>query len=607
MHWIDWSIIGGYLVVVTLIGIWFTRRASGSVEQYFVAGRNLPWWMAGTSLVATSFAADTPLFVAGLIATMGISGNWLWWNKAIGWALGIAFFSRLWRRSGVITDAEFIELRYDGKPAAILRAFRAIYMSVFVSTITLAWVMLAMQKIVQATIAKPNWAFQFQQFIEHSLNFEAGAIDVWKWTILIGLFLLATFYTALAGFWGIVATDLLQFLIASIGSILFAVIALQSVGGMTELQSKLVTEYGPERVRHMLDFLPAIDSPWMTPTAFVVFLSVVWWGDCDGFAAQRMFSTRTERDSVLSAAWYSIAHFVLRPWPWIVVGLVAVVYYPNLEDPESAYPMLMMEVLPIGIKGMLVASLLAAFMSTVDTHLNWSASYFVTDIYKRFLCPNAEEANCVKISRTSVIVFASLAVFFACVMTSIKEAVVVLFGLQAGVNLVVMLRWFWWRINAWSEISAMLASLATTIALQLLRVFYELELSDSQKILTPIMVSTPIWVIFTLLTKPVDSNILRSFYSKIRPPITFWKPVATQFAEMPRKERLSYVLGLWGLILGCLYSLMFSLGKLVLLQMSEAAVWGGICLTLVIFLMSWMEREPLLTSLPSSDSHQEDN
>ncbi len=585
MHWIDWLIILIYLGCVTAIGFLFIKRASGSVAEYFVAGRNLPWWLAGTSIVATSFAADTPLFVAGLIATRGIAGNWLWWNQGVAWALAIVFFARLWRRSGVITDAEFIELRYGGRVGAFLRGFRAVVMSTVFSTCTIAWVMLAMQKIVAATIAKPAWAINLQRWLEDTVGFGPEGFDSWKWIVLISLFLIATLYTVLSGFWGIVVTDLVQFVVAFSGAIVFAVFALYKVGGMTELKEKLLSQYGSARVENLYSFFPEFDSPWMPVTVFAIYLSVLWWGDCNGFVAQRMFSTRNEGDAVASAVWYSIAHFALRPWPWIIVGLVAMVYYPGLEDPEMGYPMLLMEILPVGIKGVLVASLLAAFMSTIDTHLNWNASYFVTDIYKRFISPEASEQKCVSVSRYSVIAFAALAIIVAYFMTSIEAGVLILFNLQAGIGMVLMLRWFWWRINAWSEISAMVASLIITSVLPLISTHYELEWSPAMRILLTVFLVTPIWLSVTLLTPPADMTQLEKFYRRVRPVNAFWGPIAARCPEVVAERSLRVTLIAWFSSTIALYSLMYTVGKLIFLEYQIAATAG--CVFVIAGIVSW--------------------
>ncbi len=574
MHSIDWAIIGVYVFIVTLVGFVFIRRASGSVAEYFVAGRNLPWWLAGTSLVATSFAADTPLVIAGIVATKGIAGNWLWWNQIITWSLAIVFFARLWRRSGILTDAEFIELRYGGRSGAFLRGFKAVYNSAITSTYTIAWVMLAMQKIINVTIAQPAWVAEWQLEITQTMGWAPDSIDLWKWLLLVILFLAATLYTVLSGFWGIVVTDLIQFIVAMIGSIAFAVFAVDSVGGMSSLLQRLGEQIGAEGVEGVLGFFPGGSSPWtITWGSFAICLAVLWWSDCGGFAAQRLFSTRTEHDSTLAAVWYSVAHFVLRPWPWIVVALVAMVYYPNLEDPESGYPKLMMEILPVGLRGLLVASLLAAFMSTVDTHLNLNASYFVNDLYRRFWKPEATEKQCVAVSRWATVGYAALGIVIAYSLTSIVDAWVYLLSLQAAVGLVTLLRWFWWRINAWSEVSAMLASFVGTVVLTR---YYHLE--GPELILYTVLVSLPVWVAATLLTNPVERSVLESFYRKVRPGGVLWRPVARNMPDVQSGLGGMRMVAVWLLAGLALYSAMIGLGKLILTAYLESAVCFAFCI-----------------------------
>lgn len=576
MHWIDWLIVVGYLGAITLVGLLFIKRANSSVAEYFVAGRSLPWWLAGTSLVATSFAADTPLFVAGLIATKGIAGNWVWWNQVVAWALAIAFFARLWRRSGVVTDAEFVELRYSGPSAAFLRGFRGFYVSCIFSTATLAWVMLAMQKIVAATIAQPEWVAAFQTSLESSLGVSTGSIDLWKVLVLGSLFVLATLYTALSGMWGIVVTDLLQLAVAMVGSCLFAWYALDSVGGMAELQSRLAETLGDSRSTELLSLFPGPQAEWMPWGAFLVFLTIVWWGDCNGFAAQRLFSTRSENDSVLAAIWYAILHFAIRPWPWVIVGLVALVLYPGLEDPETGYPRLLNELLPTGLRGLLIASLLAAFMSTVDTHLNWNASYFVNDIYRRFMNPGATDRQCVLVSKLAVLAFAALSIVVALFMTSIQDAVLLLFNLQAGIGLVLMLRWFWWRVNAWSEVAAMVGSLIVTTTLPWISESYALDWSVATRIVITVLVVTPFWVAVTYLTAPTSQERLDAFYRRIRPPAALWGPVASRHPDIASDLSAGRTLTTWGLVMAALFSLMLCVGSLVLLRIAEAAGWAAV-------------------------------
>lgn len=598
MHWLDWAIIAAYMLFVTAVGLVFIRRASGSIAEFFVAGRNLPWWLAGTSLVATSFAADTPLAITGIVAEKGIAGNWLWWNQVIVWALAVVFFARLWRRSGLLTDAEFIELRYGGRPGAFLRGFKAVYTSVFFSTYTLAWVMLAMQKIVSATIEEPGWVAGWERGIESGLGIAPGSVDLWKWTVLIALFLVATFYTVLSGYWGIVVTDLIQFAIAMVASVVFAVYAVDAVGGMACLQDRLVEQFGAERSENLVSFFPAVDSKWMPVSTFVIYLSVLWWSDCGGFAAQRMFSTRSEKDSILTAVWYSVASFVIRPWPWIVVALVTLIYYPTLADPESGYPKLMMEILPVGVRGLMIASLLAAFMSTVDTHLNWNASYFVNDVYKRFWKPKATEAQCVRVSRLSTLAFAALAIIIAYTMTSIKDAWLILFNLQAGVGLVQMMRWFWWRVNAWSEISAMIASLVVTTTL-----VYVTDWAPAERLLVTVLVCTPVWVAVTYLTSPVRWSVLEAFYRKVRPRSLLWGRVAARCPDVPTGPTGGRTLVGWLFGAAAVYAAMFAVGKFILREYTFSALAFAACL-LFSAVIAWAYRgreSPLAARTPGAE------
>ena len=619
MHWLDWAIIGAYVAFVTVIGFVFIRRASGSVAEFFVAGRNLPWWLAGTSLVATSFAADTPLAITKIIAEKGIAGNWLWWNQVVAWALAVVFFARLWRRSGILTDAEFIELRYGGKPGAFLRGFKAVYMSVIVSTYTLAWVMLAMQKIVSATVAKPSWIPELENSIEAALGLAPGSVDAWKWIVLIGLFIVATLYTALSGFWGIVVTDLVQFAIAMVASVLFAYFAVDAVGGIGALKTQLVETLGAGKATSTLNFMPARDSLWMPVSTFIIYLGVLWWGDCGGFAAQRMFATRSEKDSVLTAVWYSVAHFVLRPWPWIVVALVTLVYYPDLADKEAGYPMLMMEILPVGLKGLMIASLLAAFMSTVDTHLNWNASYFVNDIYKRFIAPDSGEKECVRVSRWSTFGFAAMAIIIAYCMDSIADAWKLLFTLQAGIGLVQMLRWFWWRVNAWSEMSAMIGSCLVSLGIELTnrlltKGFFRAETIDrllatglfelkddiaqipfTVSIIITVVITGIVWIAVTFLTAPTDDETLEGFFRKVKPGGPLWGKIAQRCSDVPRTGSSLRTVAGWVFAALWLYSAMFAVGKVVMQDYEQSLLAGMLCavITIILYLLYRKQGNPL--------------
>ncbi len=595
MSVLDWSIVGGYIVLVSIVGLLFIRRASGSVDDFFVAGRKLPWWIAGTSLIATSFAADTPLAISGLVSRGGISGNWMWWSQVIAWTLAVAFFAKLWRRTGLLTDAEFIELRYGGQPGAFLRGFKALYVSLIFSTGTLAWVMLAMQKIVDVAIGEPAWVAPLEKSVATYLGMPTESIDLWKWIVLITLFLVATVYTVLSGFWGIVVTDLIQFTIAIVASMIFAGYAVHSVGGLSGLQEGLAERLGPDQVGGFMSFFSTSDSELHTPLwsgaegtgyfSIVIFLTVLWWGDCSGgIGTQRIFSTRSERDSILAVIWYNLGHFVLRIWPWILVALVALIHFPQSEDPEANYPRLMMTLLPSGLRGLMIASLLAAFMSTVDTHLNWNSSYFVNDIYRRFLKKSATQKQCVAASRWSTLGFAALAITIAAFMDSIGDAWLYLFNIQAGLGMVLMVRWFWWRVNAWSEISAMVASLVVTTALPIISKLFEFEWSGPFRVLLTAIICTPVWIIVTLQTRPPSPDTLDAFYKKVRPPGPFWQPYARRNPDVITDRDLVRPIVGWLTSAVGLFCMMFLVGQLLFLQYQAAMISGIVLLVCIVIL-----------------------
>ncbi len=600
MVFIDWFIVIGYVVLVSVVGFLFVKKASGGVAEFFVAGRNLPWWIAGTSLIATSFACDTPLAVTKLVAKNGIAGNWLWWNQMVVWILAMVFFARLWRRSGLVTDAEFIELRYGGGAGAALRGFKAFYSSVLVSTYTLAWVMLAMQKIVATTVDTPAWVLSAQTQLETWLHLAPGSIHLWKWLVLVILFLITTAYTTVSGVWGIMITDLIQMTVKLTGAIMLAVFAVYSVGGLDALHTKLAQQFTPTGAQDLLSFLPPAVSDllhfraprtatWMPRSTCAIILGVLGGGDCGGFVAQKMFSTRSDRDSTLAALWYSFVHFAVRPWPWVLVALVALVRYADQAgqpgwDWENAYPKMMVDLLPAGLRGLMLAALLAAFMSTVSTQLNWSASYYVNDVYKRFMRPEATERQCVLQSRLATIGFAALAIVVAYFMTSIQDAWVFLFNIQAGVGLVLMLRWFWWRVNVWSELSAMFASLVLAPAILHFNKAWQLGWTDAECILATAGACTTVWLAATYLTPPSSHARLVAFYRRVRPH-GVWGPVSRHCPDVPVQHVGATVIIAWLTGVGALCSAMFTLGKFSLGLFTEGAIALVTCgvLTLIAY------------------------
>lgn len=498
-------------------------------------------------MVATTFAADTPLAVTELVSKNGIAGNWLWWNMVLSGLLTVFFFARLWRRSEVITDVEFTELRYSGKPAAILRGFRAIYLAIPINLIILGWVTLAFVKIIELSVGVNTW-------------------------IALGICVLITLlYSSLSGLWGVVVTDFLQFFIAMVGSILLAFFATDAVGGIEGLKEGLVKVHGTQH--GVLNFLPEIGSVWMPVSAFLVYLSVNWWAAWypgaepggGGYVAQRIFAAKDEKQSLLATLWFNIAHYALRPWPWIIVALASIVLYPALEDKQTGYILVMLNHLPFGIKGLMLAAFAAAYMSTVSTHLNWGSSYLVNDFYKRFINKNATEKHYVNVAKYVTIGLVVAGALVTSQMNSIAKAWMFLLALGAGTGAVYILRWFWWRINAWSEISAMCASFIVSIFLQS---FLRMDTSDpsifAEVMLITVGISTLIWISVTFLTQPESEDILIKFYRKIRPGGNLWKPIAELAPEVKSDYGLGHDFMDWvaGIIL--IYSALFGVGKIVL-------------------------------------------
>ena len=544
----DWLIIALYFVVSAAIGLAYTRKGGRSLADYFVSGRSLPWWLAGTSMVATTFAADTPLVVAGLVAKYGVAGNWLWWNGAFSGVLTVFFFSRLWRRAGVLTDVEFAELRYGGRPAAALRGFRALYLALPINLIIMGWVTRAMVTILQI-----------------SLN-----IDPWKAAIF--LFGLTALYSVFAGLWGVIVTDLFQFVFAMGGSILLAVLAVQSIGGLDQLTAKAAAHFGSTEAA--FGVIPPFDAPWLPLTTLLVWLGVQWWAAWypgqepggGGYIVQRILSAKDERHGLLATLWFTIAHYALRPWPWILVGFVALLRYPGLANPEEGYVRVMVDILPSPFKGLLLAAFAAAYMSTISTHLNWGASYLVNDVYLRFLKPDASPRAQVVASRvaTGVLMVSSLIVMGF--LSSVEQGWKILIGLGAGTGLVFILRWYWWRVNAWSEISAMVASFVTSLALTR----FGHSMSDTGTpdyaftMLATVLVTTVVWLTVTFLTAPESDETLDRFYRRVRPGGRGWRAVARRLGHGDDRipgGTLSWVN--WGAGLVAVYAAVFAVGAVV--------------------------------------------
>ncbi|HEX6573492.1 MAG TPA: sodium:solute symporter family protein, partial [Gemmatimonadaceae bacterium] len=434
---IDWAIVAAYFLLSTGIGLLFTKKGGESLNEYFLSGRNVSWWLAGASMVATTFAADTPLVVTGLVAAHGVAGNWLWWNMVMSGMLTVFFFARLWRRANVMTDVEFAEIRYSGGPARFLRGFRAIYLAIPINLIILGWVTRAMIKILTISLGISPY-------------------------LAVGIcFVITVVYSVAAGLWAVLWTDLIQFVIKMAAVIILAVYAVGAVGGISVMKEKLGQHFGSGDAA--LSVLPVSVGnggfeayAWMPLLTLAVFLSVQWWAAWypgaepggGGYVAQRIFSAKSERDGVLATLFFQVAHYALRPWPWIVTGLATVILYPDLADKESGYVKAFVDYLPTPWKGVMMAGFAAAYMSTVGTHLNWGASYLVNDVYKRFMKPSESEDHYVKIGRIATVLLFIASIGVTSQLSSVEQAWKFLLALGAGTGLVLILRWYWWRINA---------------------------------------------------------------------------------------------------------------------------------------------------------------
>ncbi|MCH8013788.1 MAG: Na+:solute symporter [Candidatus Dadabacteria bacterium] len=561
---LDWVIVAAYLILSLAIGIYFTKRASGSMSSYFVSGRSLPWWILGTSMVATTFAADTPLAVTGWIRTEGIWKNWFWWNYLFSHVFIVLVFARLWRRAEVITDNELIEIRYGGKPAAFLRGFKALYFSTLFNFIVMGWVISAMAKV-------------FKVFF---------GVDT---TIAIVICIsIAFFYTMMSGLWGVALTDFLQYFIALIGTIILAWIVIGSpeIGGFSGFIDKL----GNIDEKHISFFMtPSGGDPvsagfWDSSFfAFLVYVSIIWWSshnaDGGGYFIQRINSAKNERHAVLGTAWFAVNHYIIRLWPWILVALATLIIYPRVQDyggdNEAMYIVVIRDFLGPGLKGLLFVTFLAAFMSTLSTQLNWGASYLMNDIYRRFIKTDASESHYILIARLCTLMLAVLAGYFAFYITNIGKAWIFLWAMSAGVGLVLILRWFWWRINAWSEISALAASLLTILILFIYTKSQGVSLElKHQIIVIPISIIT--WIVVTFLTKPESNDTLGKFYKRVRP-WGWWEPVSKVHPDIVRPQFVPVIYN-WLLGVSFIFFGMIGVGKVLL----GNYYFGTICLVISI-------------------------
>ncbi len=575
MSLLDSAVIGLYFLISLTIGLLMTKRAGRSREEFFLSGRKLPWWIAGTAMVATTFAADTPLAVTELVASGGIAGNWLWWNMLAGNILTVFFFAALWRRADILTDVEFIEIRYSGKPAAFLRGFKAVYLGVFMNCLIMGWVNVALAEILKVIFG-----------VEGTLLF----------FIIIGAMLFVGLYSALAGQWGIVLTDAFQFIIAMGGCIALAVIVLglPEVGGVSGLKAALPPE--------TFSFFPDLSGGSaaagllsLSFSAFIAHIAVQWWASYypgaepggGGYVAQKMMSAKDEKHARLSVLWFSIAHYALRPWPWILVALAALVLYPGLEgaDRKAGFVMAMRDHLPSGLLGLLVAAFLAAYMSTISTHLNWGSSYIVNDLYRRFMKPDADERHYVRVSRLVTMLLVALSSMLIFVIESISGAWSFLIECGAGMGLVLILRWYWWRINAWAEIVSMIAPAAGFAAATFL---FGMEFPE--RFFFVVAFTTICWISAMLVTKPVSDNTLASFYLRVRPEGPGWSRIRRRLCISEGKSTIPYLLVCWISGIALVYAALFGTGSLILGDYLGAAIMGGGCVIMSFLIAIMMKK-----------------
>ena len=563
LEFLDWAVIVSYMLLTVVIGVFVAKHKSKNITEFFVAGRNLPWWLLGTSIAATWFATDAPLAVTALVRSKGIYGNWLWWYLGTGIMMMVFFYAKYWRRAEILTDAEMIELRYSGKSASVLRGFTAVFFGIFKNCITLGWVILAMLKFSNIML---GWSAELALTI--TLSF-------------------ALVHTLTSGIKGVVILDMLHFSAGTISTILLAVLILVQVGGPTELASKIAARTdAPAGVLDMFPDLSHIGATEMI--AFVCLIGVLWLGQAqgDGYIVQRLFSAKNEKHAIRASLWFAVAGIVILTWPWIVVGLGSIIILPVSEastalilDPELAYPMMIMEVLPAGLKGLLVAAFMAAFMSTVDTHLCWGGSYMVNDIYKRFINTKADAGHYLLVSRISIVLLLLLSAAAAWQMDSIAGAWIYIIEIISGIAIILMLRWFWWRINAWSEIASMISALILANGFLFVKWFYNFGwISESLlnqvngwyhedvaliRAAILLLLCTVISLIVTFMTKPVENDKLLSFYKKVRPK-GWWGPIAAQVPELVDHSRSQN--SWFGFVLGVTFlnSILFSVGHAVL-------------------------------------------
>ena len=587
---LDWFIIGAYFILSLGIGIWSSKKAGENRQSFFLAGRNMPWWLLGISMVATTFSTDTPNLVTDLVRQNGVSGNWSWWAFLLTGMLTVFVYAKLWHRSGVLTDIEFYELRYSGKAAAFLRGFRALYLGLIFNVLVMGTVSLAAIKFGEIVLGWPGWM---------TLSIACS---------------ITLIYSTLGGLKAVIITDFVQFILAMLGSVwaMIFILDLPEIGGIANLISHA-------NVVDKISLFPDFSDKNVWIPVLLVPLAVQWWASYypgaepggGGYIAQRMFSAKDENNAVGATFLFNIAHYALRPWPWILIALASLIVFPNLDDLQAAFPEIdtsiighdlaypaMMTLLPSGLLGLLLASLAAAFMSTIASHLNWGSSYVVNDFYRRFFEPNASEKKLVLYGRLTTVLLMLFSCLLALLLSNALQAFAILLQIGAGTGLLFILRWFWHRINIYSEISAMIVSFIVALYLQIIhpRLGFD-PLSAESQLIIGVTITTFSWILITYLTPEEDKKVLREFYKKIQPGGRGWKKVVDEAKEeginlKGKKEVWDVPTGILCMILGCffVYSILFSIGYFLYSEFNFAIILLTVSIISLILLQKAWKR-----------------
>ena len=578
---LDWIFIISFFVIFLIIGLVVAKRAGKDSKEFFLSGRNMPWWLLGISMVATTFSADTPNLVTDLVRQDGIAGNWVWWAFLITGMLTVFVYAKLWRRSKVLTDLQFYEMRYSGKEAAFLRGFRALYLGVFFNVMIMATVCLAAIKI--------------------------GGImfGLAPWECVLYASIVTVLYSSIGGLRGVIFTDFLQFIVAMVGSIWAAyyIVNMPEIGGLDALLTH-------PNVADKLNFLPDFKDSKSLITLLIIPIAVQWWSvwypgaepGGGGYIAQRMLSAKDEKNAIGATLLFNVAHYALRPWPWIIIALASLVLYPQLSDISAEFPnavlghdlgySAMLTNLPPGLLGIVVASLIAAFMSTISTHLNWGSSYISLDFYKRFLKPTASEKELVNVGRISTVLLMVFAAIIALFLSNAKSAFEILLQIGAGTGSIFILRWFWWRVNAYSEITGMIVSFVVALVFE----FVDLGFESHEKLVYGVGITTISWIVVTLITKPTDSKTLASFYNTITPYGKGWNAFRKIASEenIPLKTTTDvFTIDFASMLLGilCIYTALFGTGYLIYGNAASATLLLGISAISAFFIFKLWKRK----------------